>query len=400
MMPRQADTSCLHHHLGPIMMKFPLAAKPVAPVRAKEPTPSERAMLVTLYANGQFNDALGVARDFTARFPKHVLGWKVLGATLKKLGHVQESLAPMQKAVVLSPKDHEAFNNLGVTLKDLGRVDNAIGCYKQALALKPDYADALGNLGAALRDQGKLPEALASYRKKLQLTPDDQETAHHVAALSGTQTQRAPEQYVVDVFNNYAETFDEHLQATLHYHVPGELTELLTRHSPPPQDKWRVLDLGCGTGLVGQAIAPFARQLVGVDLAPRMLEKAAAKGIYERLACSDLVTMMQGEAAGSFDVVVAADVFIYVGALDDVMREAKRLLAPKGLVAFSVESTDAGTAPDSYQLRTSGRYGHAPGYLDQLAARNGFSVIGRAPVRIRAEAGSDVMGELFIWQAR
>lgn len=382
------------------MMKSPPAPKPAAPIKAKEPTQPERAMLVTLYSSGQFHDALAVARDFTARFPKHVLGWKVLGATLKKLGHVQESLEPMQKAVVLSPNDYEAFNNLGVTLKDLGRVDNAIGCYRQALALKPDYADAHGNLGAALREQGKLNEALASYRKKLQLMPDDQETAHHVAALSGAQTQRAPERYVVDVFNNYAETFDEHLQGTLLYNVPGELTELITRHSPPPASKWRVLDLGCGTGLAGQAIAPFARQLVGVDLAPKMLEKAADRGIYERLVCSDLMTMMSAEAPGSYDVVTAADVFVYLGELSNIMREARRLLAPRGLVAFSVESTDPDTACNTYQLRTSGRYGHSAGYLDQLAAQNGFSVVARAPVRIRAEAGNDIMGELVVWQAQ
>jgi predicted TPR repeat methyltransferase len=382
------------------MMKFPTAAKPAASVKAKEPTPSERAMLVELYASGQFTDALAVARDFTARFPKNVLGWKVLGAALKKLGHVQESLAPMQKAVVLSPKDYEAFNNLGVTLKDLGRVDNAIGCYKQALALKPDYADALGNLGAALRDQGKLSEALASYRKKLQLMPDHQETAHHVASLSGEQTRRAPERYVTDLFDHYADTFDAHLQDTLHYHVPGELAALLTRTCPLPADKWRVLDLGCGTGLAGQAMAPFSRQLVGVDLSPKMLEKAAAKGIYARLACADIVAMMQGEAAGSHDLVIAADVFVYMGALDDVAREARRLLAPGGLVAFSVESTspDAGSA--TYRLMTSGRYQHAPQYLDQLATDHGFRTQATETVRIRASADGDIMGQLVVWQCQ
>ncbi|MGC4061152.1 MAG: tetratricopeptide repeat protein [Aquabacterium sp.] len=375
-------------------------AKPAASIKANDPTQLERAMLVSLYTSGQLSEALAVARDFTARFPKHVLGWKVLGATLKTLGHVQASLEPMQKAVMLSPHDHEAFNNLGVTLKDLGRIDHAIGCYRQALALKPDYADALGNLGAALREQGKVDEALDSYRKKLRLTPDDQETAHHVAALSGEQTRRAPEQYVVGVFNNYAGTFDAHLQETLHYHVPAELTALLTRACPPPPDKWRVLDLGCGTGLVGQAIAPFARQLVGVDLAPKMLEKAAAKGLYTRLACADLVAMMQAEAPGSHDVVIAADVFIYVGMLDDVVHETKRVLVPGGLVAFSVESTRPDAAPGSYQLLSSGRYGHSAGYLAQLAQAHGFDQVETAPVRIRSDANGDIMGSLVVWRAR
>ena len=233
------------------------------PVKAKEPSASEQAMLITLYNNGQFGDALPLARDFTKRFPKHVLGWKVLGASLKKLGQTHESLEPMQKAVRLSPKDPEAFNNLGVTLKDLGRIDNAIGCYRQALALKPDYGEAHGNLGAAWRDQGKLTEALACYRKKQQLMPDDQETAHHVASLSGDNTHRAPPQYVEGVFNNYADKFDAHLLGTLQYDVPQRLAEMVIRLSPPSPDKWRVLDLGCGTGLVGQALVAHAQTLSG-----------------------------------------------------------------------------------------------------------------------------------------
>jgi tetratricopeptide (TPR) repeat protein len=156
-----------------------------SPAKKKEPDAHERAMLITLYSQGHLADAEAMARTMAGSYPKHVLGWKVLGACLKKQGRTAEALPPMQKAAVLSPNDHEAINNLGVTLHELGKLEQAVGCFKEALRLKPDYADAHGNLGDALRQQGKLEAALQSYQRKLALVPGDASTLHHVDALSG-----------------------------------------------------------------------------------------------------------------------------------------------------------------------------------------------------------------------
>ena len=116
--------------------------------------------------------------------------------------------------------------------------------------------------------------------------------------------------------------------------------------------------------------------------------------------------MMQAEPAASYDVVISADVFIYVGALDDVIPEVKRVLAPGGTFAFSVESLDpsdnapsSATPPAGFQLKTSGRYGHALDYLAQLAKQHNFSAVDTVPVQIRASEEGAVMGHLLLWRA-
>lgn len=368
--------------------------------KSKEPSPQERSMLVTMFNHRQYAEAEAMARAQTRQYPKHPLAWKVLGASLQKLGRVADALPAMQKAAVLMPKDHEAFNNLGVTLKDLGKTEQAIHCYRQALALKPDYADAHGNLGAALREQGKLDEALACYRRKLALAPHDDETRHHVDALSGVTTTGAPSKYIEGVFDNYAAKFDQHLTQALSYNVPQRMAEQIRQHRKPTAPKPRVLDLGCGTGLVGEALKDMDAELIGVDLSGGMLQQARARGIYQELVQSDLVPMMQSQADASFDVVTSADVFIYVGQIDEVVQETKRLLKPGGLFALSVESFEPGPQDKlGFKLETSGRYSHADSYLAALATRHGFEVLDTQPVAIRVEKGQSIMGRITLWRA-
>lgn len=357
-------------------------------------------MLVALFNQRQYAEAVAFAQEQTRQYPKHPLAWKVLGASLQKLGRIADALPAMQKAAVLMPKDHEAFNNLGVTLKDLGKTEQAIHCYRQALALKPDFAEAHGNLGAALREQGKLAEALASYKRKLALAPHDDETRHHVDALSGVTTTGAPSKYIEGVFDNYAAKFDQHLTQSLGYNVPQRMAELLLQHHRPANARPRVLDLGCGTGLVGAALKAMDAELIGVDLSGGMLQQARARGIYQALLQSDLLPMMQAQTDASFDIVTSADVFIYVGKIDEVVQETRRLLKPGGLFAFSVESFEPGPQDAlGFKLELSGRYSHAASYLQTLAERHGFTVLENHPVAIRVEQGQAIMGQLALWRA-
>jgi len=366
----------------------------------KEPTPFERQWLVNLYSQKQYAEAEACARTMTRQYPKHGFAWKVLGAVLRQMGYTAESLEPMQKAVQIMPTDYEAFNNLGVTLRALGKYDQAVSCYKRALELKPDYPEPYGNMGAALRDQGKLKEALTAYQRKLKLTPEDGEVQHQVASLTGMNTERAPDKYVESVFDDYADRFDAHLQGVLKYDAPSKLVEMVSRHATPPAEKWRILDLGCGTGLIGVASAHLARQLIGVDLSTKMLAKAKARGIYQQLHHADLLTMMKGEAPASHDVVFSADVFIYIGKLDEIVAETRRLLTPGGIVAFSIESPDAepGVTPPDYELQNTGRYRQSAAYIQRLASEHGFATLDMAPTVIRTDAHKAINGHLVVWR--
>ena len=331
-----------------------------------------------------------------------------LGNVLRDLGRLDDAVSSYHRALNIKPDFAEAHCNLGVTLKELDRLAEAKASYRHALQIKPDYADAYAHLGAVYRDQGRLNEALACFQQQVRLAPGDAAARHHVASLTGNNTERAPIQYVERVFDAYADKFDTHLPQVLQYETPDELVALVTQHSTPSAENWNVLDLGCGTGLVGVAIAPFARQLVGVDLSTKMLNKARARNLYQRLERSDLLAMMRDEQTSSYDVIIAADVFVYLGKLDAIVGEIKRLLCPGGVLAFSIEAmqplsveeaSQVATSIQEYQLENTGRYTHSVSYLTSLASDNGFQGLELAATQIRLERGKPVNGYLVLWKS-
>ena len=136
-----------------------------------------------------------------------------------------------------------------------------------------------------------------------------------------------------------------------------------------------------------------------------MLEKARERNLYDRLEQLDLLTMMQGEAAASYDVVFAADVFVYLGNLDELVEQARRLLRPGGFFVFSVESLDAladdaAALPDrrDYKLNVTARYAHSVAYLTRLAADNGFDVLSTTGTQSRLDKGKPVQGYMALWR--
>ena len=385
--------------------------------------------LAAAFNEGRLIEAERLARHATRRFPGHAFAWKVLGAALVQQGRQAEALAPLEKAVSLMPGDAEAhynlgvnlrqleqfaaaaaccvtalnldprsvvaLNNLGTNLHDLGQTEAAIACYQRTLALAPDYADAYGNLGVDLVVLGRPAEAC--FQRRLVLVPDDEAARHHLASLAGQQTERAPAAYVEQVFDGYAHHFDRHLQQGLGYAVPQALVDLLRPHAPPASGGWTVLDLGCGTGLVGRAIAGEARSLVGVDLSAKMLQKAKEGNLYHRLVRQDLTQMMQAEPNATYDVIIAADVFIYLGKLDGIFVEVRRLLRPGGVFAFSIEG---GSGEAAYRLDTTGRYVHSADYVRSLAADQRLSVVQSVPTVLRRERNAPVGGILMVTSGR
>ena len=137
-----------------------------------EPSQQQLNSLLKYYQTGQYDDAKKLSLSITQEFPKHQFAWKVLGAALKQMGKINESLVAIQKSVELDPQDAKAHYNLGVMFKELGRLDEAEVSYRKAIALKPDYGEAHSNLGVTLQELGRLKEAETSYRQAITLKPD------------------------------------------------------------------------------------------------------------------------------------------------------------------------------------------------------------------------------------
>ena len=312
------------------------------------------------------------------------------------------------RQIKIKPTEPRYYSNLGSALRGQGKLDAAAANCRKALSMNPNFADAHYNLGCVFQSQGELDKAVANFRQAIRLDSEKyKHTEHLVAAFGGKTTERPPIQYIEKLFDDYADGFDTQLVQNLEYKMPKELVALLAQAIEPPSGKWDVLDLGCGTGLSGLEIAPHARRLVGVDLSIKMLAKARARNIYHRLEHSDLLPMMNGEEESSYDVIIAADVFEYLGRLDEIVSEGKRLLRADGFFLFSVEALEtpcAGAADlengPEYQLNQTARYAHSKIYLEKLARINNFSSLKLISTPLRLEKGLPVSAWVAVWRSK
>jgi len=344
----------------------------------------------------QHAEALALIAQAIALCPERAIFHGNLGSVLLALGDASTAIIAYQRALQLAPAHANTRFNLGVALETDGQAEAALACFDTVADGDPQHPRAALNAAIVLKKLGRKAEAIARLQALLAREPGNALADHHLAILLGEARERAPDAYLRQTFDAAAADFDRHLTSELGYDTPARLTTLL---APPPAANWRVLDLGCGTGLSGEAIAPFASHLVGVDLSPKMLAKAAEKGFYDRLECTEIHAAMQQEKDADYDLIFCTDVFIYLGRLDTVFAEAARLLKPGGRFAFSAEALEyAGDLPQDFHLQSTGRYGHRADYLRRLCEEHGFQELSWQAAPARLEAGQAVMAWLAVVQ--
>jgi predicted TPR repeat methyltransferase len=256
----------------------------------------------------------------------------------------------------------------------------------QALELAPGWAMGWFRLGEMQDAAGALGEATEAWRMTLKLDPADRPGAALKLELIGAvpSSDAPPSPFVESLFDQYAGTFDASLIEKLGYRVPDLLDRAIGQHGSHFN---HAIDLGCGTGLMGEKLRPLASFLEGYDISAAMLRKAEAKGIYDRLAKADLQAIEF--PATSADLIAAADVFMYLGLLDGIVAKVATALRPGGLFAFSVEHH---AGPEDFALRPSRRYAHSKIYLQRLLADAGFSVASMETADIRMDRGEPIEG--------
>jgi len=322
-----------------------------------------------------------------------------LGVTRLRLGRFADALPLLEEAAQAEPGNAETWMHLGTAHAELGAVEAALEALERALALDRTQPGIWSRRGSLLRELRRLDEAAECFEQALALGAEPQLHGYYLAAVraarDGTVPPAPPRGYVESLFDRYAEDFQSHL-AELKYQAPQVLLQGLGRLGATRYGA--VLDLGCGTGLVGTLLASqrqAADRIDGVDLSSAMVGQARATGAYTTVAHADVTDHLQAAAAAPqrYGLVMAADVFIYVGALDAVFAGVARVLAPQGLFAFSVELDAAGA---ELQLMPSLRYAHSEAYVRRLAAAHGMAVrrIERAP--LREDQGRPVEG-LYVY---
>jgi predicted TPR repeat methyltransferase len=260
-----------------------------------------------------------------------------------------------------------------------------------ALEIAPAWALGWYQLGEFHEAAGDMAAAITAWRTALALDPADHSGASLKLALAESRggAPTPPSAFVEMLFDQYAPKFDRTLVDVLGYRVP-ELLKSAIRAARPGRFAL-ALDLGCGTGLMGERLRPFCDRLEGFDISAEMLRKARAKGVYDRLGKADLQAFSyDGPKA---ELVTAADVFMYVGALGGVVKTIAGLLGESGLFAFSVERLDA---TDGFALQPSRRYAHTEDYVSWVLGEAGLTVMSLEKSVIRQDRNEPVSGLIVV----
>jgi predicted TPR repeat methyltransferase len=343
-----------------------------------------------LRLKARFEEAATAYRAAIAINGNAVGAYMNLGAALSRLGELDSATEAAQRAVELAPDNADVHYVLANIQCDRRQWEAATAAYRRVLALAPAYLDAYEGLVHLLCRAGNAEEAGELLRSWRRLDPDDPRSAHMLAALTGEDVPAcASSGYIRAVFDRFAESFDEKLHS-LDYRAPQLVAAAVEAAIGVGRGDLEVLDAGCGTGLCGPLLRPYARRLVGVDLSPAMLQRAELRGSYDALVPADLPDFLE-EARQQFDLIASADVLCYFGNLTPILTAAGTALRPGGHFAFTVEhlqeDEDAGL-----RLNRHGRYSHTVAHIVAAAGAAGLVVARSDGGVLRTEAGEPVAG--------
>ena len=233
----------------------------------------------------------------------------------------------------------------------------------QAVDLAPDFASAWFTLGELREQLGEHNEAITAFRRACAADPEDRHGASlRLMRMGAAAVTSMPQAYVQTLFDQYAPRFEVALVDELGYRGPALLFKAVLAvraRARKPAFFRRAIDLGCGTGLAATAFAREVDRFIGIDLSPRMIERARATGLYAELEVADMVAGLRGKPDASADLILGADAMVYVADLAPVLGEAARVLAAGGLLAVTLETHDGA----GVQIGQGLRYAHSERYV-------------------------------------
>lgn len=314
-----------------------------------------------------------------------------LGLAYKKANRFVEAEKAYLKALKLAPSDTDIRYNLGCCYRDAGAIDRARSVFARLVDMVPDHLPALNNLAYLHHLAGDYDKAREMYGLILELDPDHASARYMHSALVGAPVDVPPLEYIRSLFDHYSHTFEENLIKDLGYNLYLDLRIQFDKIEPKKRIYDHCLDLGCGTGLIGEAFRTACRVLSGVDLSEKMIEQAAAKQIYTILRTEEIVAFLN-HAETVYDLFIAADVLIYRGDLHPLFEAAARCAAPDALFCLSIEKT----TEEDWLLQPTGRYAHHPDYIRKTAGETGWIELLAEDTHSRREGDQWIRGTVFV----
>lgn len=305
----------------------------------------------------------------------------------RRLGNTAVPEALLRTAHQNDPLNASIWLGLGRFLSRYKR-DEAIAWLQKVLEQEPNSKDALVTLAMLRFDEGDRKQARALIEHAEKVAPTDEVIRFQSERIRGVLDVQMPATLVRTLFDEYADRFDHALVDKLSYKLPTIVADRVRARYP--ELELNVLDLGCGTGLFGAALGKVTGSLVGVDLSDKMLQHAARRGVYSRLYAVDVVEALRQSLDGSYHVVVATDVLVYVADIRPFVKESFRVLQRDSLLIFSCELAAAGEPV--VVLRETQRYAHRKDWAASLCEEAGFAHIQIEDIVVRQESGKPVRG--------
>jgi predicted TPR repeat methyltransferase len=382
---------------------------------------------VLRHTQGRSDEAVSLIRQSLQHLPANAGAWNNLGNVLLLAERCDEAVQAYDSAVQHAESNNEAalaLNNLATLHRKLHALDKSELSARAALERDPNFGDAWYNLSLTLLKQGRVHDGVIAHSKAVVLWPEALQARHDViralmllgeleragkllqdwlaedgnnpvarhllaACQPGASPERASDGYVEQVFDSFAASFDAKLEA-LGYRAPGLVVQALHDAVGQPQGHLVICDAGCGTGLCGAGLKPYAARLAGCDLSEGMLRRARVLNHYDVLHKAELTHYLDTQPDG-FDAVVSADTLCYFGALEAALAAAHQSLKEGGWLVFTVEALPPERGLP-HLLQPNGRYAHAEPYLQSVLQSAGFVDVVMKPEPLRMEAGEPVPG--------
>ena len=381
------------------------------------------------YQNGDFDSALKIYLEIEKLDRTHLPALVNIAQCFYELKNYTQAEDYARRVLKLDSDSIPALSLLGCLNFTAGKYEDSIVFFRQALAQDSNDVWNHNYLSQSLQKNGEFAAALDEAWIALELSGGDDSqqlnfaySLYETALEKGTgfisswqqkwaqkytadslvryvcaalrndpKIDRADSDYVCQVFDVFADSFDEAL-AELNYRVPQLIADSLNEKKADfPNGKLRILDLGCGTGLVANQLKKIWPDSIikGVDISAGMLQQAKRKNIYNQLIKSDLETFFQN-GKFSFDLIVAADVLTYFGNLKTIFSGVFLQLRKGGKFVFSVSQNNHDDA--DWFLHLSGRFLHSENYLKTAVPAAGFILENITSEILREEGGEPVWG--------
>jgi len=342
------------------------------------------------FQTGQYEEATQIIGQALQLDPFSIDAIRIRGMALMHLGRHDPALECFERALSLRPNHIELLVNRATALLEMKRFQEALAGFDRVVGLDPQNAIGWNNRGNALVAMGRLEEAVGCYDRALALQPELPVTEQNrfLALLKLRRLSRIPSHALRAMFDEAASRYDAMMEE-LCYRSHLHLRTLAERVLPRRGAGWRILDLGCGTGLAGDAFKDMAAsgRLDGIDIAPRMIDAARERAIYDDLILGDLETVLSAPGR-SYDLIVSADTMVYLGDVAPAFFGVANRLESGGFYLFACEAKDG----EGWEQTPENRFRHSERYLRREAAHAGLSFVDLMECSLRRERHQPIRG--------